>query len=110
MVVVDDFNVIGSILLPNKTNAELIIDADTVLTAPASSHRFQHVSRRLAEIVQACSRIHPVEFSPGYAFYTSPSPVCPQLSQFRCVVVLETPDHKEMIRCVAFNVKQLDLL
>jgi hypothetical protein len=92
-VVIDDFNLIRSILLPYKANAKLIVDADTMLTSPVSSQRFQHISRRLAEIVQTGSRIHPVEFPPGYAFNAAPSPVCPQLSKFRSIVVLETPDH-----------------
>jgi hypothetical protein len=105
-MVIDDFNVIRSILLPYKANAKLIVDADTVLTAPVSFQRFQHISRRLSQIVQAGSRIHPVELPTGHSFNASPSPVCPHLSQFRRVVVLETPDHGTMIGCVAFNVKQ----
>jgi hypothetical protein len=39
-VVIDDFNLIRSILLPYKANAELIldadVDADTVLALPVS--------------------------------------------------------------------------
>jgi hypothetical protein len=105
-VIVDDFNVIGSILLPYKTDAKLIVDADTVLSAPVSTQRFQHISRRLPEIVQTGSRIHPVEFPPGYGFNAAPSPVGPQQSEFRRVAVLETPDHGKIIGCVAFNVKQ----
>jgi hypothetical protein len=105
-VVIDDFNVIGSILLPYKANPKLIVDADTVLTSPFSSQRFQHISRRIAKIVQAGSRIHAVEFPPGYAFYAAPSPVCPHLSQFRRVVVFETAYHDRMVNCGAFNVKQ----
>jgi hypothetical protein len=105
-VVVDDFNVISSILLPYKTNSELIVDADAVLSTPVSSQRFQHISRRLAEIVKTGGSIHPVEFRPGYAFDIAPSPAGSHLSEFRSVVVLETPDHGRMICCEAFNVKQ----
>jgi hypothetical protein len=88
----------------------LIVNADTVLTASPSSQWFQHISRRLSEIVQTRGRIHPVEFSPGYVFYAAPSPVCPDLSQLRRVAVFETPDHSRMIGCEAFNVKQPILL
>jgi 3-methyl-2-oxobutanoate hydroxymethyltransferase len=109
-VVVDDFNVIGSILLPYKADAILIVNTDTVLTAPTSSQRFQHISRRLSKIVQTGRRIHPVELPSSYAFNAAPSPVCPHLSEFRRVVVFETPDHGRIIRCVAFNVKQPDTL
>jgi hypothetical protein len=77
MVVVDDFDVIGAILLPYKTNAKLIVDADAVLTASASSQWFQHISWRLAQIIQTGCRIHPVEFPPGHALNALPSPVCP---------------------------------
>jgi hypothetical protein len=87
----------------------LIVNADTVLTSPFSSQRFQHISRRLAEIVQPGSRIHAVEFPPGYAFYAAPPPVGPPLSQFRSVVVFETAYHDNMVYCLAFNVKQFVL-
>jgi hypothetical protein len=43
----------------------------------------------------------------SHVFNTAPAPVGAQLSQFRRVVVIETPDHGEMIGCIAFNVKQL---
>jgi hypothetical protein len=105
-MVVDDFNAIRSILLPFKANAELIIDADTVLTTPVSLQRFQHISGRVAEIVKTEGRIHAVEFSPGYAFNTTPSPVCAGLCQFRRVAVFEAPDHVKILGCSAFNVKQ----
>jgi hypothetical protein len=108
-VVVDDFNVIGSILLPYKANAKLIVDADTVLASPASSQWLQHISRWLPEIVKTCSRIHPVRFSPGYTLNAAPSPVRAHLNQFRGVAVFETPDHEKMIGCCAFNVKQSSL-
>jgi hypothetical protein len=104
-VVLDDFNVMRSILLPHKADAELIVDADTVLASPLSLQRLQHVSRRLAEIVQAGSRVHAVELQTGYDFYTAPSPVCPQLSQFRSVAVFEAPYHVSIVGCDAFNVK-----
>jgi hypothetical protein len=110
MVVVGDFNVIRSILLPYKTNAKLIVDADAVLTPPRSFQRFQHISRWLAEIVEARSRIHPVKFPPGYALNAAPSPACTHLSQFRRFAVFEAPDHKKMVGCGAFNVKQSTLL
>jgi hypothetical protein len=64
-----------SVLLPYKANAKLIIDADTVLASPLSFERFQHISRRLAEIVETCGCIHPVEFPPSYALDSSPPPV-----------------------------------
>jgi hypothetical protein len=106
-VVIDDFNVIRSILLPYKANAKLVVDADTVLTSPLSFQRFQPVPRGLAEIVKAHGRFHPVELSPGHGFNAPPSPVRAQLSQFRRVLVFEAPYHEEMIGCGAFNVKQL---
>jgi hypothetical protein len=105
-VVIDDFNVIGSILLPYKANAKLIVYADAVLPFPASSQRLQHVSRRLPEIIQTGSRIHAVEFPPSYSFNAAPSPVCAHLSQFRRVVVFETSYHMWMVCCGTFNVKK----
>jgi hypothetical protein len=72
---------------------------------PVSFQWFQHISRRLPEIVQTGRHIHPVKFPPSYAFNAAPSPVGPQLSEFRRVVVFETPDHELMVGCVAFNVK-----
>jgi hypothetical protein len=84
----------------------LIVDTDAVLSSSVSSQRFQHISRRFAEIVQTGSRIHTVEFPPGDGFNAAPSTVCAQLSQFRRVVIFETPYHGCMIGCYAFNVKQ----
>jgi hypothetical protein len=76
LVIVDDFDVIGSILLPHKTNTKLIVDADAVLAPPLTRQRFQPVTRGLAEIVKAGGCVHPVQFSPGYRFNAAPSPVC----------------------------------
>jgi hypothetical protein len=105
-VVIDDFDVIRSILLPYKANAELIVDANAVLPFPFSLQRFEHIPRRFAEIVKPGGRIHPVELSPSYGFNGAPSPVCAQLGQFRRVAVLETSDHGQIIDCNAFNVKR----
>jgi hypothetical protein len=106
-VVIDDFDVISSILLPNKTDTELIVDADAVLPYPIASQWFQHVSRWITEIVQTGGCIHAVEFAPSNGFNIPPSPIRTQLRKFRSVTVFETPNHAIRVYCMAFNVKQL---
>jgi hypothetical protein len=46
LVVVRDFDFVGIIPLPAETDSVLIIDPDTVLTAPISSQTLQSIARR----------------------------------------------------------------
>jgi hypothetical protein len=49
-VVVDYFNVGGSVCSPGRTESPLLVDADTVLPGPVAFERFESVPRRDPQI------------------------------------------------------------
>jgi hypothetical protein len=52
LVVVDDFDIGGSFLSPDKTDAPLVIDPDGVLASMVARQRFEPVGRWRAQIVE----------------------------------------------------------
>lgn len=51
-MIVDDLDVLGAAILPDKAYPPLIVDADTVLALPAAPQRFEAIAGRHFEIVQ----------------------------------------------------------
>ena len=52
LVVVDDFNIVGSVLPPNKANAKLVIDPNTMLPRPVAC-----TTRARVRPTQACHHL-----------------------------------------------------
>jgi hypothetical protein len=50
LVVICDFNLVCSILLPNEADPVLIVDSDAVLAGPVSLQRLQPIAWRNAKI------------------------------------------------------------
>jgi hypothetical protein len=51
-MIVDDFNLLGSAIAPDKANSPLVVDADAVLSGPPSLQRFEAISRRSRQVCQ----------------------------------------------------------
>src|SRR5689334_7955913 len=63
VVVVDDFDMHGSSLMPNKTDAPLVVDPNRVLPLPIRLQRFEPVSGRNSKIIEDPSLIQETKFS-----------------------------------------------
>ena len=52
LMVIDDFDLMRVPVLPDKANAPLVIDADTVLACPTAFESFEAIARRHPQIFQ----------------------------------------------------------
>ncbi len=59
-MIIDDFDVIGIAVLPDKTDAPLVIDADAVLARTVPGQFLEPIRRRYTQVVQ---RLRSVEHS-----------------------------------------------
>jgi hypothetical protein len=57
-MVIDDLDVLSACVSPTKTNAKLIIDPDTMLPGAISSERFQMITWRNPQVIQASRNFH----------------------------------------------------
>jgi hypothetical protein len=92
-VVVNDFDIMGSIILPYKADTELIVDTDAVLTLPVADEGLQAIARRNSQIVQIRGSFHLIQLAERHAFDVPPALAVSTNEQLECVVVLEVLDH-----------------
>jgi hypothetical protein len=67
LVVVSDFDFIGIMSTPHKTDSILIVDSNTVLSLPVTVEFFQAVSGRSFQIVESNGSIQHCELALGNA-------------------------------------------
>jgi hypothetical protein len=72
-MVVDDFDIIGMALPPDKAEPPLVVDTDAVLPFAVASQGFQPVARRDSQIPQTPGTVQVEEFSARDPF-ESPEP------------------------------------
>lgn len=65
-MVVDDFDLFRTRCFPDEANAVLVIDPDTVLTAPISSQRLQLIPGRHAQVGEFLGNVKCVQLAAGY--------------------------------------------
>ena len=51
-MIIDNFDRVSVPFVPSKTNPELVIDSDAVLSGPASAERFQIISWRDPQVIK----------------------------------------------------------
>jgi hypothetical protein len=51
-MVIDDLDPIGTAIVPNETDAPLVVDPDTMLTRPVAAQRLQSIARRGGQVTQ----------------------------------------------------------
>jgi hypothetical protein len=56
-VVVDDFDIVCSLLFPFKAESELIVDADTMLSGPIARKRLQTITSQRRQVRKRLRRI-----------------------------------------------------
>jgi hypothetical protein len=49
-VVINDFNIVGTVVSPHKTDPPLVVDANAVLARSVTSQSLQAVARRNAQV------------------------------------------------------------
>lgn len=68
-VVVDDFDIFCTSVLPNETDPPLVIDADTVLALSVTLELFQAIARWDAEIFDRNRCVEQLQFSKGSSLH-----------------------------------------
>jgi len=66
-VVVHDFDLVGAIVLPNKTDAPLVVDPDPVLPPAVALERFELVPERDPQTGQIAGSMQLQELAPRHA-------------------------------------------
>lgn len=51
-MIIDNFNIVGIIVLPDKTETELVIDSYAILTSPVTFKTFQPIPWGALQILQ----------------------------------------------------------
>jgi hypothetical protein len=92
-VVVDNLDIVRSILFPKKADAELVVDTDAVLSLPVSPERFQAIARRDLQIGQVDSRFHLIQFPKCYILQAPPTAIVPLNKELARLGILEALDH-----------------
>src|SRR3546814_8551045 len=79
-VVVDDLDIGGLRALPAKTHAELVVDANAVLTLAVAAQCFKAVARRDTQVVEASRPVELFELASRHGFDAAetPHPVPPE--------------------------------
>jgi hypothetical protein len=64
-VVIDDSDIACASFFPEKANAPLAVDPNTVLSRPVARKGFKPITRRYTEIIQDARLIEHTEFAQG---------------------------------------------
>jgi hypothetical protein len=65
-VIIDNLNAMGVSVTPNKTDAPLVVDADTVLSFTIPVKSLQTIARRRGQIPQFRCAVKLPQLPPGY--------------------------------------------
>lgn len=97
LVVVDDFDVIGSILSPAETDAPLHVDTDALGALPVAFEGLQVIARGHAEILQEPSSMEVEQLPPGRPFDRSKASDVLIVEERLGILAPERPDHGDMV-------------
>ena len=93
-VVIGDLDISWSLLGPNETHSELIIDPDRVLSLPIPAQRLKPISRRRAQIIQVNRGVEIAQFPAGDFHKISGKTLrALALIDRRCDLILEALNH-----------------
>jgi len=91
-VVIDDFNVFGSVRGPNETYAPLIVDAYAVLPLPLALQRLQMIAGRHTQVIQNRRPVELFKLSKGRPLDADPTTDTSPQKQGLRVLALEAFD------------------
>ena len=72
-MVVDDFNIMGTVVGPHKTYPPLVVDADAVLPRSVTSQPLKAGTRRSAQVIQSARHRELGKFSQCHPFDVDPT-------------------------------------
>lgn len=104
-VVIDDLNVAGALLGPNKANTSLIVDANTVLPGPASFERFQSVAGWRAQKFERIRAIEHLQLAFSGRFEVRKSRHAAPFVKGLGIRAPEAFDHRAILYRLTLNVK-----
>ena len=105
-MIVNDFHIVRLTLIPLKADSPLIVDANTVLTAPCAMQGFEAVSGGNAEVVQPACDLQLAELSPGDGFDVDEATDADAIGERLGIGALERNDHAPIITPYVINVKR----
>jgi len=106
-VVIHNFNTLGIRVLPGKTHAPLIVDADAVLPSAVARQRLEPVAWRNSQVIQASGHVQLLQFAAGDRFDISETTGHPALEQSLRVFAFEGLDrHAGIVTRYVDNVKR----
>jgi hypothetical protein len=105
-MVVNNLDFASVSIVPNKTDAPLIVDADAELTLPIPFQTFQAVSRQCRQSSDIRSGIEDVQFAKCRALDRLEPAHCFPAKQPLGIRAAEGPDHNLKVYCFSFHVKQ----
>ena len=88
-MIVDDLYVRSPFWGPDETDAPLLVDADTVLTLPIISQRFESIARRNFQVIKNCRPVQLRKLAEGRSFDVHPALHALTLEQGLGVFALE---------------------
>jgi hypothetical protein len=104
-MVIDNFDIMGMPIGPNKTHTPLAVNADAVLTQSVALQGFKLVSRRNAQELQHYSRMQLLQLAHRYRFKIYEPGHTLSAKQGSGIAALETLNHVEIITSSVISVK-----
>jgi hypothetical protein len=96
-VVINDVNGFRASIRPGEAQAELVVDADAVLTGAIASQGFQSVAWRDPQVVEAASDVQLPELATGHSLENLEPWHRPSLTQPLGIGTSERADHQPSI-------------
>ena len=93
LVVVDDFDFIGMIVSPFKTDAPLVVDADTILTASVAAQSLKPIARRVCQISEGHGPVKGADLAKDDTLDRSELPAVKPAEYLLCVSVPKGANH-----------------
>src|ERR1700712_3156599 len=93
-VIVHDLDIVGPVGLPDKADAELIVDADAVLTNAVAVQGLEPIGRGNANVVEAGGGLQLIQFTQCRGESIVPDPALAGDEETVGVLALEGLDHR----------------
>ena len=92
-MIIDDFNVLRTVVFPNKANAPLVVDPYRVLSPAISSKRLQTIARRHAQVLQCRCGHQVLDLTISHPLKRTESPYALACGKPLGILVSKTLDH-----------------
>ena len=94
-MIVNELHVLRVAVLPDEADAVLIVDPDTVLSAPIARQRFQPIAGKCRQVSKLASGVELLQLPLGDASQVLQASAEPAGKQRPRLGILERPDHSD---------------